>query len=93
MYIDIFRRHRDAVSRKYPEKCRTKSWCVPRDSAPAHHSVLLKDLLGKNNVTTLENPSYSPDLAAANLYFWFLPYLCVAITNIYYDRHDGHNRY
>jgi len=59
MYIDILRRHTDAGSNKYPEKMRTNSWCVPHDSAPAHHSVLLKDLLAKNNATTLEHPPYS----------------------------------
>jgi len=70
MYIDILRRHRDAVSRKYPEKWRTNIWCVPHDSAPPHHSVLLKYLLGQNNVTTQKHRSYSLDLAAADFYFY-----------------------
>jgi len=70
MYIDILRRHTDAVSRKYHKKMRTNSWCVPHDSAPAHHSVLRKDLLAKNDMTKLERPPYSPDLAAAGFYLF-----------------------
>jgi len=71
MYIDILRRHADAVSRKYhKKKMRTNSWCVPHESDPAHHSILLKDLLAKNNMTTLERPPYSPDLAAAGFYLF-----------------------
>jgi transposase len=31
-------------------------------NAPAHQSVLVTDVLAKNNVTTLEHPPYSPDL-------------------------------
>jgi hypothetical protein len=29
---------------------------------------LIKDFLGKNSVTTLKHPPYSPDLAAADFY-------------------------
>jgi hypothetical protein len=33
----------------------------------SHRSVIVKDFLAKNNVTTLEHFSYSPDMAAAVL--------------------------
>jgi hypothetical protein len=36
------------------------------DNAPAHWSVLVKDFLAKNNVTTLENFPYSPAVATAD---------------------------
>jgi len=45
---------------------RTKSCSLFHDNAPAHRSVLVKDFLAKNNVTTLEHPPYSPDSAAAD---------------------------
>jgi histone-lysine N-methyltransferase SETMAR len=67
-YIDILCRLRDAVRRKRPEKWRTNTWFYLHDNAPAHRSVLVKDFLAKNNVTTLEHPPYSPDLAAADFY-------------------------
>jgi hypothetical protein len=68
MYTDILRRLRDAVSRKRPEKWRTNSWFPLQNNAPAHRSVLVKDFLGKNYVTTLEYPPYPPQLDPADLY-------------------------
>ena len=65
LHIDILCRLRDAVRRKRSEKWRTKSWFLLNDNAPAHRSVLVKDFLTKNNVTTLQNPPYSPDLTPA----------------------------
>jgi transposase len=73
MYIDILRRIRDADRRKRPEKWRNNSWFFLHDNAPAHRSLLVKDFLAKNNVTTLEHPPYSPDLALA--YFCLSPRL------------------
>jgi hypothetical protein len=52
---------REAVRGKRPEKWRTNSWFLLHDNVPAHHLVLVKDSLAKNNVTTLEHPLYSPD--------------------------------
>ena len=63
MQIDVLRRLRNAVRRKCPEKWRT-------NSAFAHLLVLVKDFVGKNNVTTLEHPPYPPDLAAADFYLF-----------------------
>jgi hypothetical protein len=56
MYIDVLRQLRDVVSRKCPEKWRTNSWFLLHDNTPAHQSVLVKDFVAKNNVTTLELP-------------------------------------
>jgi len=69
MYFNVLRRLGDAVGRKGPEKWRTNSWFLLHDNAPAHRSVLVKDFLVKNNVTTLELPPYPSDLTQAD----FLP--------------------
>jgi len=61
MYNDILRRLSDVVRRKRPENWRTNVWFLLHHNAPAHRSVLVKDFLAKNNVTTLEHPPYSPD--------------------------------
>jgi len=53
----------DAVRSKRPEKMDNL-----HDNAPTHRSILVKDFLAKNNVTTLEHPSYSPDLIPADFY-------------------------
>ena len=59
----------DVVRRKHSEKWRTIIWFLLLDNAPAHWSVLVKDLLAKNNMTTLEYLPFSPDLPAVNVYF------------------------
>ena len=70
MHIDIRRPLRDVVRKKSPEKYRTNNWLILYDNAPAHRSVLVKKFLAKNIVTTLEYPSYSPDLAPADFYLF-----------------------
>jgi hypothetical protein len=39
-------------------------------NAPAHRLVLVTNFLTKKNVTTLEHPPFSPDLAAADFYLF-----------------------
>jgi hypothetical protein len=56
IYIDILRRHRDAVRRKRAEIWRTNNWFLLHDNAPANQAVFVKYFLVKNNVTTLEHP-------------------------------------
>jgi hypothetical protein len=56
MFVATIHRLRDAVRRKCPEKGRTNSLFLLHDNAPAHRSVLVKDFLAKNHVTTLEHP-------------------------------------
>ena len=70
MYSDILRRIRDAVRRKRPEKLRINSWFLLHYNAPAYQPLLAKDFLAQNNVTTLENPPYSSDLAAGDFYLF-----------------------
>jgi transposase len=41
---------------------------------------LVKDFLTKNNVTTLEHPPYSPDLAPAD--FYLFPQLISALKGV-----------
>jgi histone-lysine N-methyltransferase SETMAR len=70
MHTDIPCRFRDAVSMKRPEKWRANSSFLLRDNAPAYLSVLVKDFLAKNNLTVMQHPSYSPDLAPADFYLF-----------------------
>jgi len=58
------------VRRKHPEKRRTSSWFLLHDNAPAPWSILAMDFSVMNNVTTLELPPYSPDLAPADFYLF-----------------------
>jgi len=46
--------------------CRTNSWFLLYDNAPAHRPAFVKDVLAKKNMTTLKHPPYSPDLIPDN---------------------------
>jgi len=70
MYSDILRRLRETVKRKLLEIWTTKFRFLLHDNAPAHRSVLVKDFLAKNSVTTLEYPPYSLELTAADFYLF-----------------------
>jgi transposase len=61
----------EAARRKHPEIWRTNDWFLLHENAAAHRSVLVKDFLAKNNLTALEHPLYSPDLASADLFSVF----------------------
>jgi len=41
-------------------------WLLHHDSAPAHTSLVVREFLTKNNMTTVPHPAYSPDLAPCN---------------------------
>jgi len=73
IHIDILGRLSDAVRRERHEKWRTDSWFLLPDNAPAHRSVLVKDVLRKNSTATLEQSPYSSDLAPADLHLFCRP--------------------
>jgi len=65
-----FLRLKNVVRRKRPKKWRINSWFLLHDNAPAYRPFLAKDFLANNNVTTLENPPYSSDPTAGELYLF-----------------------
>ena len=67
MHIVILRRLRCVVRRKRPEPT---VLFLFHDNAPAQRSVLDKDFLVRNNVTTLEHSPHSPDLSTAYSYLF-----------------------
>jgi len=81
IYIDILRRLGDAIRRKHPKKSRTNSWFL-HHNAPTHRSVLVKDFLAKNNVTTLDHPQFSPTVATVDFY------LLHRLKSTFYDYTD-----
>jgi hypothetical protein len=51
-------------------KWRNNSRFLLHDNVPAHRSVLIKYVLAKNNVTTLEHSQYSRDFASADFFLF-----------------------
>jgi len=74
-YTDIFRRLRGAGRRKGREKRRTNSWFFLDDNDPAHLSVLVKDFLAKNNVTTLQHLPFLTFPGLKSAFLTLLTYL------------------
>jgi len=62
-YCEVLRRLRENVRRKWPEMWKNRDWLLHHDNAPAHTSLIVREFLSKNNMTTVPHPAYSPDLA------------------------------
>jgi hypothetical protein len=56
------------LRRKHLKKWRTNSWFLSQDKAPEHQMVFVKDFLAKGNMTTMEHPPYTPDVAPDEFY-------------------------
>ncbi|UYV66476.1 hypothetical protein LAZ67_4001822 [Cordylochernes scorpioides] len=62
-YLQVMRNLREAIRQKRPDLWKNKNWLLHHDNAPAHTSLLVRDLLAKNKTLMMPQPPYSPDLA------------------------------
>lgn len=69
-YLSVLKRLRENVRRKRPELWRNNSWFLHHDNAPAHTSHLVRDYLTKNNVNTVPQAPYSPDMAPCDFFLF-----------------------
>jgi len=60
---------RERVRRKRPELWRN-GWILHQDNAPAHNALTVKQFLANKNITVLEHPPYSPDVAPCDFYLF-----------------------
>ena len=51
------------VRRKRPELFANNSWILHHNDAPAHTALSVREFLVTKQITVLEHPAYSPDLA------------------------------
>jgi hypothetical protein len=72
-YVEVLRRLRDAVRRKWPQLWASGDWHLHHDNAPAHSSCLMQGFLAKQPIIEVCPPPYSPDLAPCD--FWLFPKL------------------
>jgi len=61
-YIEVLTKLRERVRRKRPELWRN-GWILCQDNVPAHNALSVKQFLTNKNITVLDYPPYSPDLA------------------------------
>ncbi|UYV73654.1 hypothetical protein LAZ67_11000230 [Cordylochernes scorpioides] len=48
-YLQVMRNLREAIRQKRPDLWKNKNWLLHHDNAPAHTSLLVRDILAKNN--------------------------------------------
>ncbi|UYV73009.1 hypothetical protein LAZ67_10001506 [Cordylochernes scorpioides] len=69
-YLQVMRNLREAIHQKRPDLWKNKNWLLHHDNAPAHTSLLVRDLLAKNNTLMMPQPPYSPDLAPCDFFLF-----------------------
>ena len=58
------------VRRKRPELFANNSWILHHDNAPAHTALSVREFLATKQITLLEHPAYSPDLAPSGFFLF-----------------------
>jgi histone-lysine N-methyltransferase SETMAR len=67
-YLEVLKKLREKVRRKQPELFANNSWLLRHDIAPAHAALSVREFLASEQITVLEHPPYSPDLAPNNFF-------------------------
>jgi len=67
-YCEILRRLGENMRCKWPEISKNRDWLLHHDNAPAHTSLVVREFLTNNDMTTLPHPAYSPDLVPCDFY-------------------------
>jgi len=68
--LEVLERLREKVRRKRPERFANNSWILHHDNAPAHTALSVREFLANKQITVLEHPAYSPDLAPSDFFLF-----------------------
>jgi histone-lysine N-methyltransferase SETMAR len=68
-YLEVLMKLRERVRRKRPELWKN-GWILHQDNAPAHIALSVKQCLATHNITVLQHPLYSPDLAPCDFFLF-----------------------
>ena len=69
-YLEVLQRLYEKVRCKQPELFTNNSWLVHHDNAPAHIGLSIWHLLARKQMTYVDHPSYSPDLAPDDFFLY-----------------------
>ena len=61
---------REEVKRKRPELFANNSRILQNDNAPAHTALSVREFLATKQITVLEHPACSPDLAHSDFFLF-----------------------
>jgi len=67
-YLEVLERLREKVRRKRHELFASNPWILQHDNAPAHMALSVREFLATKQITVLEHPAYSPDLAPSDFF-------------------------
>ena len=67
-YLEVLERLHEKVRRKRPELFANNSWILHHDNAPAHTALSVREFLATKQITVLEHPAYSPNLAPSDFF-------------------------
>jgi len=70
-HLEVLERLCEKVRRKRPKLFDNNSWILDHYNAPAHAVLSVMEFLATKQITVLEHPTYSPDLAPSD-FFLFL---------------------
>ena len=59
-----------SVRKKRRELWETRSWLHHYDNAPVYNALEYREFLAKTNITALDQPLYSPDLASCDFFLF-----------------------
>jgi len=62
-YLEVLERLREKVTRKRPKLFANNSLILHHDNASAHMALSVREFFATKQITVLEHPAYSPDLA------------------------------
>jgi histone-lysine N-methyltransferase SETMAR len=69
-YCEVLKRLKEGIRRKRPDKWKNNNWFIHRDNAPAHTSLVVRQLLTSKNIRAIPPPPYSPDLAPCDFFLF-----------------------
>jgi len=61
---------REKVRRKRPEIFAKNSCILHHDNSPAHTAPSVREFLATKQITVLEHPAYSPDIATSDFFLF-----------------------
>ena len=67
-YLEVLKGLREKVRRKRPELFASNSWILHHDNAPAHTALSVTEFLATKQITVLEHPAPSLDLAPSDFF-------------------------
>ena len=85
-YLEVLERLREKVRRKRHEIFSNNSLILHHENAPAHTALSVRAFLATKQITVLEHPAYSPDLAHSD--FFLFPKIKEILKGRHFDDTD-----